>query len=403
MANITDDRINTTAEMITPGITARRARIIATPAASWPDVEADWRRLTAQTPYQSIFLGSDWIGTWIKHYQQKLNIEIVRIYDGAHLIAVCLLNRRTEWKGPIPVRKVYLNAAGEDQWEEVGTEFNHFMCLPGWEEMAAAALVRYLDRTGWDEFVLAGCVRSDALTALQSAFGLHSVNREAVRSYYIDLTAVRATGKPFEMTLSYKSRYNIRQSIKLYRECGPLKLERAQDVDQAHEMLAELAELHEERWAAKGKLGAFASPRFRSFHYDLLIRLFGLGRIDLIRVSAGSETIGVIYNLIGPDQVFFYQCGFRITSNKRLRPGLVSLQTALEWYRESGVAEFDLMAGDLEYKRSFSDQFRDLEWCTIRRRGWRTALLDSMRYCRHRYQKARQKRNFTSQVVSTDA
>jgi hypothetical protein len=42
------------------------------------------------------------------------------------------------------------------------------------------------------------------------------------------------------------------------------------------------------------------------------------------------------------------------------------------------------MAGDMQYKRSFGHEFRKLEWCRIRRRGWRTSFVFLARQSRRR-------------------
>ncbi len=316
---------------------------VTTRSSDWQEAERDWVELAKQSPYASFFLGVDWIGTWIETYRPCLDIEILRFFHGSQIVGVCLLVWRRQRRGPVWIRRAYLNASGEDEWEEVGAESNDLLCLRGWETAVASALRRHLDSQGWDEFVMNGCSRTEASAALQQVFPRHEQNVTTFPSYYVDLNALRAGGEPFEMSLSYKVRYNIRQSIKLYQQSGQLRLTRAQSIEHAQAMLAELARLHQDRWTAKGRPGAFASPRFQ-----------------------------------------FYQCGFKFSDNKKLRPGLVTLQVALQSYLESTLPEFDLMAGDLEYKRSLAEQRRELDWHTVRRPSWRNSLLDGLRDCRTR-------------------
>jgi CelD/BcsL family acetyltransferase involved in cellulose biosynthesis len=371
--------------------TAQAVRVVSTGAANWGEAEPEWIELTKQSPYCSLFVTADWIGTWIKNYQDRLQIEILRFYHDSKLIGACLLTWRFKWKGPIPFREVYLNAAGEDECEEVVTEFNHFLCLKGWETHAAAALRRHIEGRGWDEFILAGCCQTEALEALKKTFPEHLVSTKPARSYYVDLSAVRASGRPFEMTLSQNTRYNIRKSIKLYQESGPIEITRAGTLQEACEALAELTALHTASWVARGQAGAFSSPHFLQFHKDILERCFHQGQIDLVRVSQGERTIGVLYNFVADGKAYFYQSGFQLTENKKLRPGLVTFQFALQLYTESQLAEFDFMAGDFQYKRSLSDQFRELEWCAIRRHGWRNAAVDKLREFKNMYHSLRDK------------
>jgi CelD/BcsL family acetyltransferase involved in cellulose biosynthesis len=358
--------------------------VVTTQSSHWHEAERDWVELTNQSPYASFFLCADWIGTWIDTYRPCLDIEILRFFHGGQIVGACLLVWRRQRRGPVWIRRAYLNASGEDECEEVGAEFNDLLCLRGWETAVASALRRHLDSRGWDEFVMNGCSRTEASAALQHAFPRHEQHVTTFPSYYVDLNALRASGKPFEMSLSHKVRYNIRQSIKRYQESDQLRLTRAQSIEQAQAMLAELAMLHQDRWTAKGQPGAFASARFQQFHRVILEKCFNRGEIDILHVSAGDETIGILYNYVLKSKAFFYQCGFKFSDNKKLSPGLVTLQVALQSYLESALPEFDLMAGDVLYKRSLAEQRRDLDWCTMRRPSWRNSLLDGLRDFRTR-------------------
>jgi CelD/BcsL family acetyltransferase involved in cellulose biosynthesis len=365
--------------------TEAEVEVEVVPASEWPAVERDWSELANRSPYRSYFLGSDWIASWIETYGSHLDIEILRFSSASRTIGMCLVVWRTQRRGPVWVRRAFLNASGEDECEEVGTEFNDLLCLAGWEEQAATALRRYLNRRDWDEFVMNGCRRSQAVAALRSVFAGYQEQVHTVPSHHIDLDAIRRSGSAFEMSLSYKVRYNIRQSRKLYLQTGELHVHRAESVAEARSMLQELAAFHQQRWEKAGRSGAFASPRFQRFHDAVISRCFSKDEVDLIRVSAGPEAIGVLYNYVADGKAYFYQCGFRFSENKRLRPGLVTLESAIQWYANSGLPEFDLMAGDMEYKRSLTETFRPLDWCTVRRPTWRNTLVDLLRRCRTRF------------------
>jgi CelD/BcsL family acetyltransferase involved in cellulose biosynthesis len=358
--------------------------IVTTRSSDWHEAERGWVELTNESPYASFFLCADWIGTWIDTYRPCLDIEILRFFHGRQIVGACLLVWRRQRRGSEWIRRAYLNASGEDDCEEVGAEFNDLLCLRGWETAVASALRRHLDSRGWDEFVMNGCSRTEASAALQQAFLSHEQHATTFPSYYVDLNALRASGKPFEMSLSHKVRYNIRQSIKRCQESDQLRLTRAQSIEQAQAMLAELAMLHRDRWAAKGRPGAFASLRFKLFYHTMVVKYFDRGEIDILCVSAGDETIGILYNYVLKSKAFFYQYGFKFSNNKKLNPGLITLQVALQSYLESALPEFDLMAGDVLYKRSLAEQRRDLDWCTMRRQSWRNSLLDGLRDFRTR-------------------
>ncbi len=115
-------------------------------------------------------------------------------------------------------------------------------------------------------------------------------------------------------------------------------------------------------------------------------RCFDRGSIDLLRVSAGPEVIGFLYNYVAENKVYFYQAGFRFTDKKR-SPGTVTLFLTIQHYLASSLSEFDFMAGGTSYKKYFSKLFRQLESVTIRRATWRNALVDRLRALRNRLAK----------------
>jgi CelD/BcsL family acetyltransferase involved in cellulose biosynthesis len=371
-------------------VSDRLLTVSVCPAADWPAVQDSWSKLNEASPYGCYFLRPAWIGSWIETYGEYLDIEIVRFSSGDRLVGACLLVWRTQRRGLVGIRTAYLNASGEDEWEEVGTEFNDLLCLAGWEKQVAAELRRYLDRHGWDDLVMNGCRRSAAIAALRAAFAGCEERVRTVPSRYVDLDAIRKSGEPFETSLSSNTRYYIRQSIKLYEQSSVLRVHRAESVAEAAAMLGALARLHQERWTKKGCGGAFASPRFRRFHDAILSRCFAKGEVDIVRVSAGDETIGIIYNLVGDGRAYFYQCGFQFSENKKLRPGLVTLQKALQWYADTGLPEFNLMAGDRQYKRSLAKSQHPLDWWTVSSPTWRNLALDVLRRVRRSAQALRE-------------
>jgi CelD/BcsL family acetyltransferase involved in cellulose biosynthesis len=144
-------------------------------------------------------------------------------------------------------------------------------------------------------------------------------------------------------------------------------------------MFDRLAALHQQRWEKRGRAGAFASARFRRFHESLIQRAFPLGAVQLLEVSAGEHTIGLIYNLVHRGKVYFYQAGFNYDDAGRASPGTVTLYHAIQYCSEVGLNEFDFLAGDDQYKKSLSTGCRHLVWAAFRRPHWKFRVLDWLR------------------------
>jgi len=348
----------------------------------WAAVRADWQELVEGSPFASFFHSAPWIETWLEVYGPTLQTEILLLRDSGRPVAGGLLTFRTERHGPVFLRTVYLNACGEDEHEETALEFNDLLCLPGHEHAAARALRDVLDGVSWDEFLVPGCRQSEASDALREAFADTELVCRTVPSFFINLEETRKSGAPFEMTLSHRRRQKIRQNLKAYHTEGAVELEQSQNAEQALTQLRELAALHQEGWRSRGKLGAFHSQRFVHFHELLIARAFGAGHIQTIAVRCGQQMIGVVHCFGWRGKLYFYQCGFRYSTNKRLSPGLVTILLSIQRFLEEGWEEFDLMAGDSEYKRTFGSKHRELQWLTFQRCTLRTRAVVALRRVR---------------------
>jgi CelD/BcsL family acetyltransferase involved in cellulose biosynthesis len=149
-------------------------------------------------------------------------------------------------------------------------------------------------------------------------------------------------------------------------------------------MLDELALLNSRRFESLGQRGIWNSSRFAAFHRTFIRKGFALGQIQMLRVSAGSETVGLLYNLVHRNKAYFYQCGYNYSGDKRMSPGVVTLALAVDYCREAGLDEFDFLAGDSAYKEWMSTGARRLAWTRFRRRGPRVWMYNRLRSLKHR-------------------
>jgi len=348
------------------------------PHNDWPTLKQHWERISLRFSPPSFFLSLDWTETWIEIFGEQLQPKIIVFRDGTAVVGICLLIARTIRYGPFALRVLYINAAGEDQVEETSIEHNDLLTIPGYEVTVGAALGKLLSEYVWDELRCDGFRPGIGLETLTAALTNAHRIESARPSHYVDLCALRSSGKDYVGTLGSSTRSLLRRNFKLYKDTGNLSVRVAMDSVEALDMLTELSRLHQERWSSLGKLGAFSSERFRLFHKTLICRSFASGAIQLLHVKAGNSTIGYIYNFIDAGKVYFYQSGFDYT-NKRLSPGLVVHVCAVQHCLDQGLLEYDFLAGDSQYKRSLSTNTHRLVWAEFRRRNWKIKSLDVMR------------------------
>ena len=236
----------------------------------WSTFAPTWERIHTMCPDASFFFPREWVDCWLATFGEDLNPDLLAFAKDGDVVGCCLLVWRTQWVRGIPLRRVYLNCAGENDADSTCIEFNSLLSLPEYEEPVAKALVTFLRRRKWDELLLPGVVERDAIRILAGSLGANEVTEAP--SPYIDFMGFRDPPVDFLGSLSQKTRKHIRRTQRSYEEIGgACALRVAQSAEEALGMLRQLAELHQARWKGLGHAGAFSSPSFTGFH-ELMIR-----------------------------------------------------------------------------------------------------------------------------------
>jgi Acetyltransferase (GNAT) domain len=367
------------------GLTARSDRPLERtiePASNWPAFAVRWEKL-AEGSDCSIFLSPLWIETWIDTFGDVLDISLLSLRAQGLDVGACLVVN-TAPSITQPLRKVSLNASGEPASDTIYVELNDVLCRPGWQGETASALAEYLMDQSWDELRLDGFCTGIAYDVLKMQFAEFETEESWQASYYVDLAALRKAGIPYSKALGPGRGKYVQRKLGYHSQVGELKVDAASTAEEAVSMLDELALLNSRRFESLGQRGIWNSSRFAAFHRTFIRKGFALGQIQMLRVSAGSETVGLLYNLVHRNKAYFYQCGYNYSGDKRMSPGVVTLALAVDYCREAGLDEFDFLAGDSAYKEWMSTGARRLAWTRFRRRGPRVWMYNRLRSLKHR-------------------
>ncbi len=329
-----------------------------------PIAKETWCALQQQAspPY---FLTWGWIRNWLACLPLRDAPRLATLFVGDVPVAAFFLGRRRLFRHFfVPSRALFLNTTGRARWDELTVEHNALLCAPD----ACLSLDALLDLlpADWDELFLPALSRASFPgSALDAPLPGHVVLIDSeCSSPYVDLAKVRAAAGGYVSLLSSRTRAQIRRA---QRGFGTLRLEAAADVRRALEIYDELVELHTRTWRSRGMPGAFADPWFDGFHRRLIGERFEHGEIQLLRLSAGSATIGCLYNLIATGRVLYYQSGLASFGDPHLKPGYVCHAEAVRHNAAAGHAVYDLLAGDSRYKRSLATDEVRLVWARIQR------------------------------------
>lgn len=357
-----------------PRVTGFRLELIDGAASA----EARWLEVAGRVRATS-FLGWIWASAWLS--VTGAQPHLLEGLKRNETVALAFIGGGTPNGGTIA-----LNETGDPDLDVGYIEYNGLLSiLPAAAQ--ADALLSFLIAArrsgplrGWHTLRLSGvpAVWEERCRAA----GLWVECRNAQSTYVVDLAALRAAGQDVLSTLNANTRQQIRRAMRLYGEVGPLAVTRVEPGPATEAALAELIKLHQARWESGGKPGAFAAPKFETFVRALIARGQGTGEVEILRMSAGSRTLGLLLNLVSAGRVYNYLSGLVHETDNRLKPGLVSHVLAMEHHRARGADSYDLLAGDARYKASLAKPHEKLVWLTVRPPTAANAVREAMRFGR---------------------
>ena len=331
------------------GIDARDLSIAIEPASGAGDLATLWRDLEERAD-ASFFLSWRWIGPWLALSGASPLLLTARL--GRSVVGLALLHpARLRRHLVVQPRALMLHQTGDPALDCIAIEYNGILADRRFADTICAACIAHLERDArWDELHFSGVTASFAARAPHG--DSTPWTRARAPSWRVDLDAVRRGGRPYLATLGANTRYQIRRAIRLYERRGRLAAVPATSAAEAAQFLEGLKQLHQRSWHARHNPGSFSYPFFERFHRALAADGVPAGYVELVRVAAGNDVIGYVYNFLHRGHVYNYQTGFAYEDDAKLKPGLVSHQLCIERHLAAGARIYDFLAGDQRYKQN---------------------------------------------------
>jgi CelD/BcsL family acetyltransferase involved in cellulose biosynthesis len=329
-----------------------------------------WRELEQRSSC-SFFQSWTWVGTWLSCLPSAVELYLLEVVDGSRVVGLAVFGARTLVRRRfIRSRALLLHETGCSEMDHMTIEYNSILAEAGKEREVVRAGVQCLGtaQIAWDELIVSG-LDAPAFETWSSAVrdtNWQVVSRQQSSSPFVDLDAVRKAGDYLAL-LSSNTRQQIRRSIKAYETAGDLRLSAASTADTALEFLNGLQELHNAHWHDRGKDGAFPSEFTRRFHERLVRDAAVRSEVQMLRVTAGEEVVGYLYNFVRDGHVYFYQSGFRYAEDSKLRPGLVCHYLAVMHNLEARHRLYDFLAGPQRYKQSLGTGSIEMHWLSLQK------------------------------------
>jgi CelD/BcsL family acetyltransferase involved in cellulose biosynthesis len=304
-----------------------------------------------------------WARTWWQiHRRHGKLLLILALDDAGQPIGLAPLYLRRDSHDPTRLlRTVHFLGTGERESDEIVSEYLGWLAPPDAVDAVTRVVGQVLRERAdhWDRIHLLNL-------AAEQDLHLHLPQELAAGTQQVRVTprptfriAVRPAEEYIDGLGSANFRHRCRRALRAGAE-GGVELVTATRPQQAREMFAALAQLHQRRWSERGRPGAFDSAVFRDFHAQLMPSYVADGTGWLAGLRQGDRWLGVRYHLRAGDRVFDYVSGIDLETPPALGPGLLLTLHGLDWCARSGVRTYDLLGGDYEYKRKLATEVDEI-------------------------------------------
>lgn len=306
-----------------------------------------------------------WLMTWwdvmADDKSRALRVGVVENAAGDVIGVLPLLRRTIVRTAVIPVQTLELVGSGEDEADEIFSEYLGAAVARGEERTVAdkfADMLRAGDFGDWDELAMPAMNEDDPWIAIFAealrARGMATEIKRHLESRYIVLPA---TWDEYVAGLDGQNRYFVRRTLRDFeawaKDAGGAVLRRANNEAELAEGWQNLLSGHAERWEGGG---AFRSERFKRFHEIVTRALFGGtgGTLDLLWLEVGGKPYASLYNIVYDGNVHFYQSGRSTDVPKNVRPGIAVHLYAIRRAIELGYKSYDFLGQPNQYKRQLA-------------------------------------------------
>lgn len=345
-------------------------------------VEDNWNFMLKKCPHPYYFSWG-WIEIWIKSLPTNCGLKLVVYYKNQSPVAAFFIGSNIKplhkYCNLISIRELSLHQTLIDDIDiATYVEYNRMLIDPD----AAISLELILDLLPieWDKFHMIRYSMDGANIRSYNLSRKYNMSQIQLHSFYVNLESIRELNNDYLVLVGRNRRKQIRRAIREYEKIGDIQMQIAENVDEALKIFRELIKLHQKRWTKRGYKGNFSTEYSIKFNEALIRKRFNHGEIQLIKISAGEQTIGCTYNFIFNGKAYAISGGFNYLPERYYIPGFVCDYYGIMHNSELGLNYYDFMESDDEYKKSLSTDCNYIYNIRIQKRNLKYVLRSILKY-----------------------
>jgi CelD/BcsL family acetyltransferase involved in cellulose biosynthesis/peptidoglycan/xylan/chitin deacetylase (PgdA/CDA1 family) len=316
---------------------------------SWTDVQElkqRWNPLLSASANDTVFLTWEWCSAWWKSYGAERTPFVLAAWEGRELVGVAPLY--TESTRALGQSWVCLRLIGDGSHD---SDYLDCFAQKRHEPEVMAAFVNFLERqrSAWDWLEINGARQESATLAALLACARE--RRWGSKSESIACATLRLPSSWDEYLKQVEPRFRtkVRSALASMQQClrsVPLECASQDDIES---WLPPFFDLHGRRWATEGKPGVFHDPAKRRFYGELSQVALDRGWLAFHRLNWGDRPLAFQYGLLYRNRFHLLQEGYD-PDFSTIRPGVALRGWLMRHWIETGLDEYDFLAGAARYK-----------------------------------------------------
>jgi CelD/BcsL family acetyltransferase involved in cellulose biosynthesis len=316
----------------------------------WQELELlreEWTGVLAQNSSLTIFSTPEWLGAWWRAFGKHKQLHALVLRDDRNVLVGLVPLYIQQIPSALLPRLKEVRFVGDGSTDSDNLDF---VVMPGYEEAIAKYVVQHLkSNDGWDVCRL-NVMPSNSNSAQEF---LVTVNSEQLKleSSTVPWSSIELPGsyEEYLQELSSKERKKIGNLSRRLESRYKVKLSRCTNLEDLPSRLEELFALHQKRWQARGKPGAFASPERRCFYYEMAGKFLKRGWLVFWTLELNGIAVAAQFGFQYNGTVYALQEGFDPDYSAD-SVGYLLRSFSIRKLIESGARRYHFLAGQEDSK-----------------------------------------------------
>jgi len=329
---------------------------VVTSEEAWQALEPGWDELVERSASATIFLTTEWLRPWWQAFARPGDqLYILAAREGERLVGLAPLYRST------------VSAYGLGSLGRLGfigdnsgdSEYLDFIIEPGREGETICAFFDRIEGDGWDVAELRLLPKSSPNYPLLRELAAERGWLMAEDDVPCSSVELLGDWDAYLKTLQSRFRGKLRSLLRrLPTEHGAV-FERCERAEELGERLESLFALHQRRWRAEGKPGAFASDARRRFYRQMAEAFLRRGWLRFYSLRLGERWVAHEFSFAHRGRLYYLQQGFDTNCGK-LSVGVALKAHVVRECIAEGIREYDFLGGIAPHKEKWGARPK---WC----------------------------------------